>query len=133
MKTNAKQTLKCCDDGTRYVRLSYPSTLFYDERFETPETFEQFVHDVPPDWALVVHADRDPDATPPAYGCTERVALHERCPFCSADLPELRLKARPPKRITTVIDGGYYCATCAERLNCCECAPPDRLWEVVRS
>jgi hypothetical protein len=51
----------------------------------------------------------------------------QHCPFCGQKLPELRI-VDAPGPVMTVTDGGYYCATCHERLNECECYPPEACW-----
>lgn len=58
----------------------------------------------------------------------ETVASH--CPFCGQKVPDVRLRANPPKRVCTIVDGGYYCNTCGERLDGCRCAPPEYNWKV---
>lgn len=55
------------------------------------------------------------------------------CPFCGTALPKMRRKAKPPKRISTCTDGGYYCDTCKERLHACCCRMPESAWEPVPS
>lgn len=55
------------------------------------------------------------------------------CPFCGTSLPKMQRKENPPSPIATCTDGGYYCATCNERLNCCDCRLPESAWEPVSS
>ena len=54
------------------------------------------------------------------------------CPFCGQKLPPIRMKDPLPEPVMTMDDGGYYCSTCHERLHCCECRPPEEMWEVDR-
>jgi hypothetical protein len=53
------------------------------------------------------------------------------CPYCGTLLPEMRLKDPVPENVTRVLDGGYYCSTCHERLNECLCDPPSSAFEPV--
>jgi hypothetical protein len=53
------------------------------------------------------------------------------CPNCGEKMPDIRLKDKPPEKVMTIIDGGYYCATCDERLDSCKCARPEELWELA--
>lgn len=53
------------------------------------------------------------------------------CPYCGEALPEMRRKAKRPRGMCRVEDGGYYCSTCKERLNCCLCLPPEAAFEPV--
>jgi hypothetical protein len=52
------------------------------------------------------------------------------CPFCGASPPQIRPRKNPPAKVRKITDGGYYCDTCKERLNACECHPPEHLWEI---
>lgn len=56
----------------------------------------------------------------------------DKCPFCSTKLPEVELKTRMPKNIMTITDGGYYCDTCKDRLNCCDCYPSEAKYKVKK-
>jgi hypothetical protein len=47
------------------------------------------------------------------------------CPFCGKSLPEMQRMANPPSPLCVIEDGGYRCSTCGERLNVCECHPPE--------
>jgi hypothetical protein len=52
------------------------------------------------------------------------------CPYCGTQLPRLVRKKKPPKKLCRVVDGGFYCDNCKERLNECSCYPPEAAWEV---
>jgi len=54
------------------------------------------------------------------------------CPYCGTPVPKMRRKDPAPKTLTVVTDGGYYCDTCSERLNCCMCDPLSSAFEPVR-
>lgn len=64
------------------------------------------------------------------YHCRD-VKDAQFCPFCGKKLPEIELSPNPPAPICKVTDGGYYCDTCHERLNCCQCLPPQFAWTPV--
>ena len=53
------------------------------------------------------------------------------CPYCAAPTPKLEKAKDPPKDISVVTDGGYYCDTCQERLNACMCLPPEAVFKPV--
>ncbi len=57
-------------------------------------------------------------------GWFSRTALAKHCPFCGQKLPELRI-VDAPGPVCTVTDGGYYCDTCGDRLDSCQCYPPE--------
>jgi len=54
------------------------------------------------------------------------------CPFCATPLPVMVLKNPIPANIQTITDGGYYCSTCRERLQCCVCDPISSAFEPKR-
>lgn len=54
------------------------------------------------------------------------------CPFCGQAVPEIQPRQKPPGKIAKITDGGYYCDTCGDRLNECECYPPEWNWEPVK-
>jgi len=51
------------------------------------------------------------------------------CPYCGTALPTMVRKKPVPKNVCRVRDGGYYCATCKERLNACMCDPLSSAFE----
>jgi hypothetical protein len=53
----------------------------------------------------------------------------QHCPHCAAKLPTFRPRVEPLEPIVEVVDGGYYCNTCNERLHACKCWPPEAHWE----
>lgn len=53
------------------------------------------------------------------------------CPYCGTALPTMKRKNPMPKTVCRVTDGGYYCSTCKERLNCCLCDPLSSAFEPV--
>jgi hypothetical protein len=52
------------------------------------------------------------------------------CPYCGTPLPKLVRKDPFPEETCVVEDGGYYCSTCKERLNCCICFPSEHAWKI---
>lgn len=80
--------------------------------------------------------ERDSDGEETEYHTTPFWKLDPRpapkfCPFCSASVPKLVRKKRPPK-VQLVSDGGYYCDTCEQRVSECVCPYPEQAWEVER-
>jgi hypothetical protein len=76
--------------------------------------------ETPPTWHI---------RTASIYGrdtCSSRQATF--CPFCAAPVPEIE-KRVTDRKIMVVKDGGYYCATCDERCNCCLCLPAAFHWQ----
>lgn len=70
-----------------------------------------------------------------SYGWNSKYECHHLrevkfCPHCGTPTPKIRLKKKSRKKICTVSDGGYYCDTCDDRLNECQCAPQEALWEI---
>jgi hypothetical protein len=53
------------------------------------------------------------------------------CPHCGVAMPLIRKRQIPLEPICDIIDGGYYCNTCHERLDACSCWPCEAHWEVV--
>lgn len=53
------------------------------------------------------------------------------CPNCGKELPDIKLKDPIPEKVTTIVDGGYYCDTCYERLHACTCNIPETMWEII--
>jgi len=58
----------------------------------------------------------------------------EWCPLCGTKLPDVEFKSEltGERQIRRVIDGGYYCDTCGERLHGCSCLDPAMQWEAVK-
>lgn len=119
----------CCEEmrKTEAVFLAYPGDFLYgdfdmtDEACRDPERFKK----TPPGWYLLS----------PKGGSRHAALMSEIeakcCPFCGKPLPALKLRAEPPEKVVSITDGGYYCDTCHERLECCVCANPVWLWEPV--
>jgi hypothetical protein len=122
-------TLQCCAQARAFSFLQMPDEFYYETR-KTKKAFFEAVRATPPVWALRATQDHfngyDKDPDPRQY--PNPIVC---CPFCAEFVPSLRLCAKPPKKVCVIIDGGYYCDTCEERLNACECKPAVFLWEVV--
>jgi hypothetical protein len=104
----------CCDKSrnARVVRLGYDLEMLCiagDERTE----------ETPPKW-LVTGKNSE------GFTVIEQAFF---CPFCGEKLPALRKKREQPPLVMRITDGGYYCDTCGERANPCECSPPEECWE----
>lgn len=121
---------KCCDEGRKFLRVAYPSSLHYDEM--SREQVMEYVEDNPPQWGIVAKSVSDPKADPDdpfdRQGWSQFVAV-EACPWCRSVVPEMK-RNRRVKKVMVCTDGGYYCDTCEERLNCCECRPLTHMWTV---
>ena len=118
--------LPCCGQGRKFVGLRHESALFYDSQCEGPEDFLQKMRVTPPCWMM--HVQTFVSRHERALSDSARIAF---CPFCGTKVPGVRLRRNPPKKICVVLDGGYYCATCEERLDSCNCALPAQLWEAA--
>jgi hypothetical protein len=88
---------------------------------ELPESFYEGDLTTPPTWKMKGHI--------------KFKQIHHRgpvapkfCPFCSKKLPEI-IPSNEVKKIRTVTDGGYYCATCGDRLRTCKCLPGEFRWK----
>lgn len=80
--------------------------------------------DIPPVW-VVLSCDKDWRRR----HTTGEPPRPKFCPFCGKPLPKLVKRAKPPKQISLIVDGGNSCDTCGERLSNCACATPEQAWE----
>lgn len=110
----------CCAAARRFVALRYASDVLYAEHARPADAIASY-RATAPRWTLLA---RD-------FAQSEEAVTILICPFCVTGLPSIRLRGRPPRRIRTVIDGGYYCSSCDSRLQECRCAPAERLWEAT--
>lgn len=121
MKRASFVTAKCCVVGREFVQLRYLESTYYG--FDNkPDEYRAYFRTVPPFWVIDAH-NACLDA-----GAKRRLVVVKHCPFCGVSLPKPKLRMRPPQRIMTITDGGYYCTTCKRRLMACKCKPPERLW-----
>lgn len=118
--------LSCCEEGAKFVGLRHEAGLFYDREYKDADAFLKKMRETPPLWTM--HAKTFSTRWERSDDVSARVAF---CPFCGARVPPVRLRKDPPKRICVVLDGGYYCATCEERLQACNCKLPERMWEAA--
>jgi hypothetical protein len=84
------------------------------------ETFGDGDLETPPKWYVRVG---DPES---GDGFTIEEAFF--CPFCAKPVPKIE-KRQTDRKICVVTDGGYYCKTCEERLNCCRCLNGSFHWQ----
>jgi hypothetical protein len=104
----------CCPVGNSAVRLSYRWEDIYGAGEEGQEKST-------PRWIVLGFNDE-------LQGVTNTDCTY--CPGCGKKLPEIQRKKDPPSPLCKVTDGGYYCATCNERLHNCQCYLPEMAWEV---
>jgi len=121
-------TARCCQVGESFIRLSYGHRLYeFDGQLDAYMTM---VETEPPVWRMSARS-----VNCNSFGASrvpEEFAV-TTCPSCGKPLPAVRRRAaaRTPKKITVIVDGGYYCYACGERLMGCKCASPERLWEIA--
>lgn len=136
-----RTTLHCCPVGKTII-LSYDLLDLYaivdagaqpskEQRQRAAETYLSTLRSTPPIWTMYLDARVLSHIYPYADALNMQRVVARFCPGCGSAVPDLQLKARPPKKITIVVDGGYYCETCEERLMGCDCADPATLWEPV--
>ena len=117
--------LSCCEEGKKFIGLRHEGGLFYAE-YESAEAYLKKMRETPPLWTM--HAKTFSTRWERSDDVSARVAF---CPFCGTKVPPVRLRKDPPKKICVILDGGYYCATCEERLQACNCHLPERMWEAA--
>ena len=91
-------------------------------------------HTDPGRWWVSQHRELDltlSSVTRHRYAPADAFPPPKFCPYCGTPLPEMRRKDPMPPTVCRVTDGGYYCDTCHERLNCCLCDPPSSAFEPV--
>ena len=115
--------LTCCVQGGKFVGLRHEGHLFCEE-YQSPEDFLQKMRATPPRWTMDVHTFVDRHER-----SDQDIVRITYCPFCGTKVPGVRLRRNPPEKICVILDGGYYCATCEERLDSCDCDLPKQLWE----
>lgn len=113
----------CCEYAKAYI------TLFYDYCEASYESKEWFLNNKP-HW--FVRGAKIDDMARYTTNPEDRPDAHIKyCPSCGKELPEIRKKKKPLKKVVSVTDGGYYCDTCKKRLMECQCHRPEEMWEVV--
>ena len=109
---------QCCQYAKDYI------VLHYERNWDEEDSLDKF-KTTPPDWII---RGVKPDMQMGKFeGAPYKINV---CPVCSALMPKIRLKAVLPNKIMMIVDGGYYCDTCEERLDSCECKRPEEMWEV---
>ena len=116
---------QCCPYAQRFI------TLVYAEYYS--EDKEHF-NETKPFWVVRGSKMSDEELTDnlreEKYPSNVEMQIYQ-CPSCGLHLPAIRKKDKPPEKVMTMTDGGYYCDTCKERLMCCECARPEELLEIA--
>ncbi len=118
--------LSCCPDGAKFVGLRHAASLFYETEYANRADFLKRMRETPPAWTI--HAKTFVTRWEHSDEVSKVVAF---CPFCGTKVPDVRLRTEGPEKICVVLDGGYRCNTCKERLVNCECSLPERLWEAA--
>ncbi len=111
--------LPCCEAGGEVVRLLYVGGAFSSH--DSTDAFMGYVRATPPQWVILFKK---------ISGLVD-VAAVSFCPFCGARVPGVRRRAELPPRVMVIVDGGYYCDTCGERLDACDCPSPETMWEAT--
>jgi hypothetical protein len=103
---------KCCAKALRYRTVYFSVQEVYDV-CEPKEGRWRPVY-IPMDW--------DPNVrdTPWYEGLPDA----KFCGFCGELLPKMTRLKTPPQPLCRITDGGYYCDTCEQSLEACECLPP---------
>lgn len=121
----------CCEAATKY-----PAVTFQVD-FQDPDEDAEFDEEKPPftgkgRWYVIL-SDTFKQERAAQYEDYYRTPHPEPkfCPYCGAGLPKMVLKDPVPETVCRVLDGGYYCSTCRDRLNECVCDPPSSAFEPV--
>jgi hypothetical protein len=122
----SKTKLPCCEAGGRYIYLGYDFT-FGPNLDGTVENYLAHVQSVPPRWLVRVGEPK----TTEEYRAPYVPPIAVVCPFCTTAVPAVVLRKDPPDKLRIIVDGGYRCMTCEERLDNCDCARPAELWAPV--
>jgi hypothetical protein len=109
---------QCCLASRKHPAVIF--TVAYDEGdshkapgYWTINVFDKLVQAINPNWA------KGPLPRP------------KYCPYCGKALPQMRRKNPIPPTVCRVVDGGFYCSTCRNRLQACLCDPLSFAFEPV--
>ena len=106
-----------CEYAKSYIVLTYEDYYVYDKEYFLKNT---------PYWIV-----RGSVMAKGHFPKDSRVCEIHFCPSCGEKLSPVRMKEVLPEKVVTIEDGGFYCSTCGERLNVCECARPHEMWEAA--
>ena len=112
---------KCCDQAYK-IKLRYVTHYTEDKDYflKTEPVWYAFdVYEYKSEWQEICEYSHP-------------IGPIDFCPFCGEKLPEIQMKKRKYKKVMTMVDNGYYCDTCDERLMNCQCHPPEIMWEVKK-
>jgi hypothetical protein len=84
------------------------------------EFFHGYIDEATPEWFV-----RASNGSFDSYRCVAVAG----CPHCLTPVPKIVRRGPIEKKICTCTDGGYYCATCDERLMSCKCLPVAFHWK----
>ena len=138
MTERVESTVSCCETGRRFIHLSYRARTLVGDRGTrsgsglpedvSREGFLDAARSTPPSWSMVA-VDHVGYLWVKDYQMTARISS---CPFCGTPVPALALRSMPPEKIQVIFGYGDCCDTCEERLDSCDCAPIESLWEPSR-
>jgi uncharacterized Fe-S center protein len=115
----------CCEAAVG-ITLSYD--LMALDQCTTREDYLAFIESTSPEWCITLHVmERRPESA--FYGPSTRTFKAVTCPACGTRTPAVVRNTRQ-KRVRIVIDGGYYCEACSQRLIACRCPAPEQYWRV---
>lgn len=120
MKYHFKTVHPTCCENAKWLQLAYINPSMIKKLYYV---------DNKPNWTIILPIFQNVNNV---FLAVEGEFVIEFCPFCGTKLPDVRLKDihEWPQYVMTVIDGGYYCDTCKQRLNECQCSHPEEMWEL---
>ncbi len=110
---------QCCEYAKTYITLRYEDAEIYDQ---------DFLLNTPPYWKVrgcEMKEFKNPSAV--------RYDEIKVCPSCEEKMPDIQLVFQLPEKFTIIEDGGYYCSTCNERLDSCQCTNPLEMWQLANN
>lgn len=121
MSTFQRNKIKCCPQGAAFIQLQFD----YADEYPTVADFVRFVTTIVPQWKIM--AEPIDKMSVGAWSLSKVVKC---CPFCTAPVPNIKLRSDKIKKFFTFTDG-YCCNTCGSRGGPCKCRRPEDLWEIA--